>query len=174
MGFTGGLKEPLAFGLLLGSLGGMVGLFWQFLVFSAGLSPLTEPFFDRFAVGLVFLIILGFIPAVVILAMFLYSGVLHLLLLAVGGGKRGYEATFRVVSYSQAAQAWGLIPFIGGWIGSLWQVIVQIIGLREIHGTSYLRVIIAFLIPLALLLILGITVSIVLLAYLAQQGGNPS
>ena len=36
----------------------------------------------------------------------------------------------------------------------LWLVVVQIIGLREIHGISYLKIIVALLIPLALILLL--------------------
>ena len=58
-----------------------------------------------------------------------------------------------MVSYSQATQIWAVIPFIGGFIGSLWILIVQIVGLREIHETSYLRVILALLIPVALILL---------------------
>jgi hypothetical protein len=105
----------------------------------------------------------------VILSMFIYSGILHLLLLIVGGGKNRFEATFRVVSYSQATQAWVLIPFIGGWIGGIWQLVVQTIGLREIHETSYFRLIIAFLIPVALLLLVTAAVLIPLLIYINRH-----
>ena len=71
-----------------------------------------------------------------------------------GGGKNGFEATFRVISYSQAIQVVGVIPFIGGLLGGLWVLVVQVIGIREIHETSYLRVIVAFLIPLALIFLI--------------------
>jgi len=65
----------------------------------------------------------------------------------VGGGKNGFEATFRAVCYSQATQFWALIPYAGGVVATLWLVVVQLIGIREIHGVSYARVLIAFLIP---------------------------
>jgi hypothetical protein len=164
--FTDGIKEPLAFGLLVGSIGSMFGLFWQFLVLSGGISSFDLPLFDQFPIGLVFPALLVVIPIYVTVRMFLYSTLLHLLLLVVGGGKNGYEATFRVVSYSQATHALGLIPILGGWIGEIWQLIIQIIGLREIHETSYLRVILAFLIPVALLFLLVIALLIPLLIYL--------
>jgi hypothetical protein len=86
-------------------------------------------------------------------------------LLVVRGGENGFEATFRVVSYSQATQIWGVIPFLGGFIGGLWIIIVQIIGLREIHETSYLRVILALLIPIALILLLVMAIVIPLIVF---------
>ncbi|MDP6179351.1 MAG: YIP1 family protein, partial [Desulfatiglandales bacterium] len=99
----------------------------------------------------VFFGLLIFSPLVIIIILFVTSGILYLSLQIVKGGKNGFEATFRVISYSQAIQVVGLIPFIGGLIGGLWILVVQVIGIREIHETSYLRVIIAFLIPLALI-----------------------
>ena len=85
---------------------------------------------------------------------------MHLMLLIVGV-KNGFEATFRVISYSQATQVLGLIPFIGGVIGGVWLAIVQFIGLRAIHEISYLKVLMAFLIPVVvLILIMVIAISI--------------
>ena len=79
----------------------------------------------------------------------------------VRGGRKGFEATFRVVAYSQATRVWSIIPFIGSPIGWVWRTVVQIIGLKEVHQISYVRIIVAFLIPLALLLL--IVTSVVLL-----------
>ena len=160
MTVKGGIKEPLAFGLLLGSIGTMFGFFWQFLIMSGSLLSLGNIPMGQFAMGLIFLGIIILSPLFVIMSLFFASAILHLLLLIVRGGKNGFNATFRVVSYSQAIQVLGVIPipFIGGLISSFWLLIVQIIGIREIHETSYLRVIIAFLIPLALIFFLVIVV----------------
>ncbi len=151
MSFKGGIKEPLAFGILLGSIGAMLGLFWHFLMMSGSLLEMVHELMGQFNMALVFLGLLIFSPLFVIIILFVTSGILHLSLQIVRGGKNGFEATFRVISYSQAIQVVGLIPFIGGLIGGLWVLVVQVIGIREIHETSYLRVIIAFLIPLALI-----------------------
>jgi hypothetical protein len=102
------------------------------------------------------------------LSMFIYSAILHLLLLMVRGGKNGFEATFRVVAYSQAAQVWELIPIVGSWIGGVWQLIVQVVGLREIHGVSYLRIILAFLLPVAFLFVVIIAIVVPFLLLLVQ------
>ncbi|MCD4716768.1 MAG: YIP1 family protein [Desulfobacterales bacterium] len=161
--YKGGIKEPLAFGLLVACIGAMVGFFWEFLILSGGLLSFAYPLFGQLTAALIFLIIIVIIPVLVTLVMFIYSGILHLLLRVLRAGQNGFEATFRVVSYSQAAQVWALIPFLGGLVAGIWQLIVQIIGLREIHETSYLRVIIAFMIPVALIFFLVIGVAIFLL-----------
>jgi hypothetical protein len=168
--FEEGVREPLAYGLLLGSVGAMIGLFWQFLMLAGGIAALEEPAIGRLAMGAVFLIVLVFVPLFVLVSMFLYGGILHLFLLLVRGGNQGFKATFRVVAYSQATQVWTLIPFLGGWVAGIWQLVVQIIGLREIHETSYGRVIVAFLIPVAIVLLV-VAVGVVLLFVYAGETG---
>jgi uncharacterized membrane protein len=70
------------------------------------------------------------------------------------------------VAYSKAAKTWDLIPVVGSWIGGIWQLIVQVIGLREMHNISYLRVFIAFLLPIGILFLLTILALVPLLIYL--------
>jgi len=156
--FSRGLREPLLFGLLVGAVGNMFGLFWPVIMVSAGLFPFGGSMLAQLSPGLIFLILVVAVPICVMLSMFIYSAILHLLLLMVRGGKNGFEATFRVVAYSQAAQVWELIPIVGSWIGGVWQLIVQVVGLREIHGVSYLRIILAFLLPIAFLFVVIIAI----------------
>jgi hypothetical protein len=163
--FKAGILEPLAFGTLVGSIGSMLGLFWQLLMWSGLVLTYGESIFGQFTIGVILLIIMVIIPILWIAWIFVSSGITYLLLLIVRGGENGYEATLRVVSYSQATQVWSLIPFVGGTIGWIWQLVVQIIGLRNIHRTSYLRVIVAFLIPVAIIFLLGIVVVIGLILF---------
>lgn len=167
--FKNGIWDTLAFGILADSFGIMFKMFWCFLVFagvqlSLGDYIFGQALFSHFTLGLVFIITMSVIPILVTLNIFVWSGILHLLLLVVRGGGNGYMATFNVVSYSQAAQAFNLAPFVGGWIGWIWRTIIQIIGLREIHNTSYLRIITAFLIPLLLFFFL-IPATLILLVF---------
>jgi len=60
------------------------------------------------------------------------------------------------MAYSQATRIWSILPFIGSPIGWIWRSIVQIIGLKEAHETSYLRIIVAFSIPIGLLLLVAV------------------
>jgi hypothetical protein len=146
----GGVREPLAFGILFGSIGLMLELFWQFLTGEGNLSTMQVGFMADYGAGLVFLAAAVLCPLAATAVICMTSLIVHLLLSVVGGGKNGFEATFRAVCYSQAAQFWALIPYAGGFVATLWLVVVQFIGIREIHGVSYTRVLIAFLIPVVI------------------------
>ena len=148
--YNDGIKEPMSFGLLLGSVGTMFGVFWQFLVMSEKIGSISGNLLNNFSINLIFLGIIIISPFFVILNMFVSGAVTHLCLLLVRGGRHGFEGTFRVVAFSQATQIIGVFPFIGGLIGWFWHIIVIIIGLRNIHESPYLRVIAAVLIALLL------------------------
>ena len=161
-----GLKEPLAFGLLTGGLGDMLAFFWPVLIFSWGFAPFGESVFAGLNGTWIFLTLMIGIPIAVILKLFLYSGFLHLMLLLVRGGKQGFKATFSVVAYSQATLAWNIIPFMGSWIATVWQLIIQLMGLHEIHHISYARVIMAFLLPVFIFFAVMIMFLVPLLMFL--------
>jgi len=146
----GGLREPLAFGILFGSIGLMLELFWQFVAGEGSLSSIQLDFMGDYGTSLVFWAAAVLCPLAATLMICVTSLVLHLLLTVVGGGKKGFEATFRAVCYSQATQCWALIPYAGGLVATLWLGVVLFIGIREIHEVSYTRVLIAFLIPAVL------------------------
>ena len=103
-----GLKEPLAFGLLIGGFGDMLAFFWPVLLFSLGILPFGDSVFRHLNGVWIFLTLMVGIPLAVVLKMIFYSGILHLMLLIVRGGKKGYKSTFRVVAYSQAALVHGI------------------------------------------------------------------
>ncbi len=142
-----GIREPMAFGLLLGGFGDMMAFFWPAFLYSFGFLPFGDSVFPRLTGIWIFLTLFVGIPLAVVLNMIFYSGILHLMLLMVRGGKGGYQSTFRVVAYSQAALFWNIIPFLGNWIATVWKLVVQLIGLHKIHGASYVRIILAFLLP---------------------------
>jgi len=154
MPVRGGWREPLAFGLLVGSISTMVAFFWEFMIATSGfIKPLYGV---SIPVGspIVFLSFIFLSPLWVTIDLFASSFIIHVLLLLVRGGKNGFEATFRVVAYAQATKLWNIIPFVGSPIGWVWRIIVQIIGLKEAHEIGYVRIFVAFLIPLALLLLI--------------------
>ena len=153
MPVRGGWKEPLAFGLLVGSIGSMVAVFWDFMIATSGLLNPFSRLSTLLSSPVIFLSFIFLSPLLVTINLFISSSIIHLLLLLVRGGKNGFEATFRVVAYSQATKVWSIIPLIGGPIGWVWKTIVQIIGLKEAHEISYLRIVVAISIPLALLLL---------------------
>jgi hypothetical protein len=143
----GGIGEPLAFGILMGSLGMIFEIFWQVLMNLGDLPSLSNWPFGQLTWGPVFTAVMFLSPLLVTLSICIISLVMHFLLVIVRGGKNRFEATFRAVCYAQSTQLWALIPFVGSLLVGLWMVVVQIIGFREMHGISYAKVIFATLIP---------------------------
>src|SRR2546428_11100351 len=96
--------------------------------------------------GLVFQIVLG--PLLIAAGLFISSAVLHLLLMLFGGAPRGFEATFRVRAYAEAASLFRLVPFCGTPIFVIYSLILTIVGLSEAHGIGRGRAAAAGLPPL--------------------------
>jgi hypothetical protein len=75
---------------------------------------------------------------------------MHLLVaLIVKPATTGYEATFRVVSYSSVGQLVGWVPFLGPLVAIVAAVVLSIIGVREVHGTTTGKAALVVLIPAA-------------------------
>jgi predicted Zn finger-like uncharacterized protein len=151
-----GWREPLAFGLLVGSISSMCAFFWEFLIAHSGFLRPFGGFSHSLSSPIIFLIFIFLSPLLVSISIFISSLIIHFLLLLVRAGNNRFEATLRVMAYSQATRIWSILPFIGSLIGWIWRSIVQIIGLKEAHETSYLRIIVAFSIPIGLLLLVAV------------------
>lgn len=154
---SGGIGSALVFGIIGGSIGLIVSSLFN-MVFNVSLLAFLG---DRGAdaettgrmVGNTFggacTIVLA--PLLVLVGLFISSGILHLTLMLLGGARQGYEATFRVQAYVNGSI--GLltaIPLCGGLIGGIWMIVVQIIGVSRVHGISTGHAALAVLLPLLL------------------------
>ena len=164
-----GWREPLAFGLLVGSISSMCAFFWEFLMANSGLLKPFGGVSISLSLPIIFLIFIFLSPLLVSISIFISSLIIHFLLLLVRAGNNRFEATLRVMAYSQATRIWSIVPLIGSPIGWVWRSIVQIIGLREIHETSYFRVILAFVIPVGLIFLLMMAILIPMFLFITQQ-----
>ncbi len=141
--FGEGYWAPLIYGLIAGIIGNGCAIFW-FWLFMAQLIPMDRiPFHYSLSI-LQIVVPLPFQQAV---AMFLGSAIIHLCLMIVGGNNNGYKTTFRAISYSYSGYLFGIIPFIGLFIGNTYTFILTIIGVREGHGISTGKAILAVLLP---------------------------
>jgi hypothetical protein len=86
-------------------------------------------------------------PFLLIIWLFVVSGMLHLFLMMVHGVKAGFEATFRVVSYSLSPFLIMAIPYCGMMITMPWVLILAMIGLRDAHETTGGKATVAVLFP---------------------------
>jgi hypothetical protein len=135
-----GIGEPMAIGLLFGSLGLMLSIFWVFVLDPGAISAYSD-LLSPIPLTWLFLIAIILSPLLVLINMFFTSAIIHLLMRLLNNGKGGFEGTFRVMAFGQATKVLSLIPFIGGLTGWVWNVVIMVIGLREIHKTSHFRAI---------------------------------
>jgi hypothetical protein len=155
MPVEGGLINPLIFALVMGVLGGMFGLLYQFLVTYYFGTIFETPGFGDFSVPVMIGSAIG-LPILTIIGVFVGSGVLHLCLMIVRGNRNGFEATFRVIAYAMSTQMFGIIPILGGGIGFIWALVIEIIGIRESHGISTGRAALAIFLPLLAILAVAV------------------
>lgn len=141
---TGGLAKPLVFGLIVGSLGIVLTQVW-----TAVLQP------DKGGLGHVLLWTI-FSPVVAAIALFVGSAITHVCLAIVGGANEEYEATFRVQCYAQAAQVWQVLPVAGAFVSTIWTLVAAVIGLREMHGTTSGKAVLAIILPVLVCCGIGI------------------
>ncbi len=161
MPMKGGFKNPLIFGLILGVLGGVLGMAWQrVFMFRLGQFPeLSTTHLVGITIGL---------PLIVLVTLYLGSAIIHLCLMLVGGNRRGFEATFRVIAYSWSTQIFAFIPFVGGLIIPIYALAIEIIGLREGHGIGTGRAVLAIFLPFIAMAALFVVVAISLLYKLRE------
>jgi hypothetical protein len=156
MPVVGGIGSPLLYGILVGTLGLVVAALYrevfQALVGStfAGLGDSAEL---RRVVPLMmggFSVVLQvvFSPVIVILGLFIVAVIVHVFLLMLGGARQGFEATFRVICYSEAAAVINVIPLCGGVLSGVYCMILAIIGLAAAHGIGKGTAAAAVLLPL--------------------------
>ncbi|MFB3855338.1 MAG: YIP1 family protein [Vicinamibacterales bacterium] len=161
-----GLGAPLVFYLITGAIGSIFTAGYQLMLQTVNPPEQGVPAILTFTITLVVL------PALLVIAVFAGSGIYHLMLMLLGGRNRPYEATFRVIAYSAGATSLvAVLPFCGGFIGALWQVVLAIMGLAETHRISVGKAAAAVLLPaLACCLVLVFFFFTALTAFMALAG----
>jgi len=147
---TGGLGAPLFFFVLLATIGGVAGIFYQTVYSSLESGASAEEkavaamFTSTLAIGMTIMLLPIFLAALA----FISAGLVHLALIIVGGAKRPFEATFRVACYAGGATAvLQLLPMCGTIAASIWNFVCMVIGLSEVHGIGKGRAVVAVLLP---------------------------
>jgi ribosomal protein L37AE/L43A len=127
----GGYGQPLLFGVILTSLGLVLGQLW---------SLMTGHGFVWYLVPLA--------PIVAVIGIGISTGVYHLCLYLLGGASEDIEASWRVMCYATATSVWNVIPLVGSIVAAIWQIVAIIIGLREVHETTTGKAALAVFLPL--------------------------
>ncbi|MDZ7815777.1 MAG: YIP1 family protein [Planctomycetota bacterium] len=144
--YDGGMTQPILFALLvLGPLQMLVTAMGIFVGAVFGLSA-AGSWSDAFGTGsqvlpMIPLYIIQIISAPVglIAGILIGSGLAHLGLMIVGGPRRNFEASLRTYAFSNCVVIFMIVPIIGPLVGGIWAIVLNIIGLAEMHDTSYAR-----------------------------------
>jgi hypothetical protein len=145
----GDLMGPMLFALIGGCAGMLVSFLLQIALHSIGFMGDRQS--ALFGIGFVGVWAVGyilFIPVMVIVGMFLVSGVLHLCLMILGGARKPFETTFRVVCFSSGSTyLLSMIPICGGFIAAVWNIVLECIGLARAHEIDTGKAVMAVLLP---------------------------
>lgn len=137
-----GLREPLYFAIMLGVIASFFG--WMWSLAGSSLQMFVTDDFHKIIQGpfeaFIFFLVS---PITILVLVFLKAALLHVMLSVLGGNRLGFEATFRVSAYGEAAGILALVPACGGAIGLIWTIVVTVIGLYSIHGTEPWRAAVA-------------------------------
>jgi len=159
MSLTVDLVRPIAYFVLWALLGACIGQIWNFLFFDsfAGIArTLAGPQFEKLAPFLqkpgMFQIVIGLVvtPLIALIVLFIWSAIVHLMLTLLGGANGGFTATLRVMCYAQTTQLAVVLPGVGGLVGFVWRLILEIVGLAQAHKTEGWKAALAILTPLLL------------------------
>jgi hypothetical protein len=167
MPLRGGMLRPLAFYMLIYLFETLCQYVWGMAGFTtSGLFTGTQMGADMagsesmLPVNMEAQLLVFVYPVLFTLLLFAGSGINHLFLLAVQSGKGGFEGTFRALAYSSAPMVLSFIPVVGPMIGAFWSFVITFIAFKSVHRTTYVRVFIAFMLPIVILLGMSLLVAV--------------
>ena len=145
----GGFGGPLLYAVLGGAIGAIVAFVLSLLFTSFGILGRREDVFGSM-IGMT-ASWLGFIARLILVAVapFIFGALVHVSLMLLGGAKKTFEATFRVIAFAQGATApLQLVPCCGWLIAPVWNIVASSIGIARAHEIDTGRATLAVLLPL--------------------------
>lgn len=153
---SGDLGSPLLYAVLISFVTAVIGQIWAMFFGTSIIAFLPPdarealPFWVG-AQGAGMMVGLVVIPIVTVIWVFLWGAIMHVILMLVGGSETAdasFETTLRVVAYSSTGNIAKVVPVIGDIISTLWMIVLAVIGLTRMHGTSEGKSVLIVLLPL--------------------------
>lgn len=141
-----GYKEPLLFATALFCITALINLIIMLLQGDANLSECFIMVANIISIGM--------------LGLFIESLLFHLIVLIMDKTKK-FKATFKVISYSNAAVLLGLLPIIGRFL-IFYFVILFYFGFRGVHNLTKRQAIEVIIAPIILIAIIGLFAAILI------------
>lgn len=173
-----GWAEPLAFALIVSSVGLLGAFFWQLLVLApAGGNPGDAAKLSPFP-GLDPGLLMALMAAspVLVLANLGVGGICWWGSVALVGAGRDFTPAWRIFCYAHGGMALALIPYFGMLVACIWFLALLYYGVKQVYGISAggslgaLAIFLTLQGALALSLILGLAATLALLGFLLLLG----
>lgn len=171
---NGDLTSPLLFGLIMSWPAAIVAMMWQMLLggMMGGLSG-DMAGFGALQMGLM----LVFYPVLYLIFIFVGAGIYHLCLMVLKGlegSPFGFEGTLKAVCYGSIGSLAQVVPFLGGLVALVVNVILMVFGFRSVHRTSTQTAVLAVLLPIIICCVCAFAAAMMTgfgAAMLGNQGG---
>ena len=178
----GGLADALIFGVIGGSIGAIVWTLVSAAIHSLGLAAALsqqsslENIMGASLGGAMIFIRIILTPIFIAIGLFIWTGLVHVCLMILGGANKTFETSFRALSFAYGATAlFCVVPCCGGLVALIWGLVADCIGISRSHETDIGRAVTAVLLPL-IVCCGGIVVVCVMLGVgigaLMQQNGH--
>jgi len=135
----------LGYYLIIGVIASGVNLFWTSLFNFAGIGSVFMPEMATSPMSGIVEFLLS--PLLLMVTLYMVSGITHLVLMMAGGAHHGFQTTTRVFAFAYSPALLGVVPVIGNIIAFVWMIVLGIIGLREAHETTTGKATFALLLP---------------------------
>jgi hypothetical protein len=144
----GGLMDPLFFALIGGCAGMLVAFLFQLVFQSMGFMINRNSGIMGMGMGIWIFFGLIAMPVMFVCWLFIWSGILHLCLMMLGGAKKPFETTFRVVCFSSgSAYLFAIVPVCGRVVAPIYNIVLQCMGVARAHETDTGKAVMAVLLP---------------------------
>lgn len=160
----GGLVEPLIFAVISGTAAKIVAtlifLPLHAIGFMANRESAVLGFFGA-GIGLIVNLILW--PLWVAVGMFVWGGLVHLSLMLLGGAKKPFETTFRVICFAFGSTSpISIVPVCGGLISLVYNLVLDCMGVARSHEIDTGKAVMAVLLPVLVCCVAGGLMSLII------------
>lgn len=168
------LGRPVAYAVIFGWAGIIASQLWSILLrgFLMPFIPRQEAMGAMVLPMAISVVVMVVAPILVLIGLFLWSAIVHLFLMLVGGANAGLAATIRVIAYAGTTNVLQAVPLCGGLVATVWNIVLVILGLAVAHKTTQVKAALAVLLPLVLCCVCVGVVAVFFGAVIAAAIGN--
>ncbi|XPV75273.1 MAG: YIP1 family protein [Desulfovibrio sp.] len=155
---THGKKMPYIYYTLMFQIAILFGIFWEMI-------GITDPLDSALTMGadpatlaeatnpMTYILSVLSAPAITAVSLLIASFFFQIGIKFLAPSENMFEKTWRAYSYAAAPTILCIIPFAGTAIGSIWSFVLIVIGLKSIHKTTYLKTLIALIVPMLVIIL---------------------